>query len=185
MRKVIFLLLLFFSSSSFAQPDVIDIRTLSVKEKNLLLDRFNAGLEKLSKNLDSMLTRNGMVKTLIVTIPFLTLYAYLFPPEPVGELLGRIFNYSVSSVSRVGINLFKTATENTQDLEVLISALGEFEGKYQLSKQIGSTEAFWSMLYEKPLSSLSLLLSSATDKIWNAGIPFLSVILANKLLKVQ
>jgi len=162
-----------------------DIGKLGRHQKLQLLDRFDKILNSMASNIDCLLTRNGLIKTLIVTFPFISLYAYLFPPEPVADLLGRILNYGIDSTADVGARVIERMLYKTDNFEAIVTAIGELEGKYNLSKQIGQEEAFWQMLYEKPLASLTLLFSSTADKLWNNGLPFISIILANKFFNVQ
>lgn len=183
--KKCFLFLILFTFSVQASNQEFNVNNLTVEQKQTMLSRFNNGLEYFSDNLDNMLTRKGLFKTFIVAIPFISLYVYLFPPEPAAELLGRMLNYGIDSTTDFGSKVVSRMLDKTDNLETLVTALGEFEGRYGLAKEIGQKEAFWDMLYEKPLSSLTLLVSSTADKIWNSGLPFISVILANKYFNVQ
>jgi hypothetical protein len=185
-KKYIFLtMFIMLLSFRLGMSKNIDVKSLSDTEKWDLLEKFDRGLNKLSSKLDGMLSKKGALKTLIVTFPFISLYAYLFPPEPIMDILGRIINHGIDSASEAGAHLALKMFNNTDNLEVLVTSLGEIEAKYNLSKQIGEKEAFWEMLLEKPLGSLTLMASSLSEKVWNNGLPFLSVIAANKLFNVQ
>jgi len=187
MKKILLLLFLSFNAraSNLNVLSLADVDKMSPIDKHVLMNKVEKSANAIVDGFDSFLSRKGAIRATLVGLPTIMLYCYLFPPEPVGELLGKIFNYGIDSVANVGSRVISKTFSNSDNLSVLVSSIGELEGKYHLSKELGHTQAMWDMLYEKPLATISLMASSASDKIWNSGLPFLSVILANKLFNVR
>lgn len=127
-------------------------------------------------NLDTILTKKGAIKALLILGPLFATYCYFFPPEPVKFLIRKIVGSSVSGGSEVFIEVVNALEENKDGLYDAVSKAtqmtGEFQGAYEAAKEIGKSKGYFYEINSSWYDSLSMLVINTITKAIDTGIPF-------------
>lgn len=139
--------------------------------------KINAAFDWVASHLDTILTKKGAIKTLLILGPLFSIYCYFFPPEPVKYLIKKIVKSSVTGGSEILITAVNEFEENKEGVAEAITKLtrisGELQGIYNINKEIGETSGLRSgFIHSFGDASLLLLQKIVTYGI-TAGIPFL------------
>jgi len=110
----------------------------------------------INNNIDSILTTNGAIKTMILLAPFFVLYCHYFNTDPIQSLVNKI-----------------------------VRSVGKAEELYRIQKEIGKTEAIWGSIKNCPWPIISMTIKNILHKTFYSGFPFAISILFKNLLSIK
>ena len=199
----IFSLLLNPLSAMLDLPNPIELTTQNKDQTKFqkLLSKLSVVQEKLSNapekvktlfnwtsnQLDTILTKKGVIKTLLILGPLFTTYCYFFPPEIIATIITKFTGAATkgaSDIANATINGLKNNKDEIKSLaKEIMKEVGEMQTTANLNQEIGQMQATWNALYENPLATTSLLAFKGIEKLWFAGIPFALGLLTRNMLK--
>ena len=139
--------------------------------------KINAAFDWVTNHLNTILTKKGAIKTLLILGPLFSIYCYFFPPEPVKYLIKKIVKSSVTGGSEILITAVNEFKENKSGVAEAITELtkinGELQGIYNINKEIGETSGFFSGFGHSFWPTTGTLVGKAISYGITVGIPFL------------
>lgn len=130
-----------------------------------------------SKNIDTILTKKGALKTLILLGPLFASYCYFFSPDPVEFLINKIVNatsYGAVKFANTTMDALKNNKEEIKGLVVdVMKESGEIQVTIQRNQEIGKMQATFDAIYTKPLLALTLIMYKGIELGIASGIPTL------------
>ncbi len=111
-------------------------------------------------HIDGILSKKGVIKTLLILGPLFTLYCVFFPPEPVKFLIAKIFSWSTQGAVEIGTSAGK----------------GMVEGAL-----IGVKENWWQVLEISLLTSVGATAIMMPVTIIKVAIPAITTILLKRI----
>ncbi|MBD3232048.1 hypothetical protein GF322_05335, partial [Candidatus Dependentiae bacterium] len=147
-----------------------------------LSQKVNTAFNFIADRIDTILTKKGAIKTLIMFTPIFILYCYFFPPEPVKNLISHIVGSTSQGASEILSSTVEGLRNNDSELKDALKELtrevGELQGIYNINYQIGETAGLWQGLWKAPISTLTLLTNKIVNMAISNGIPAIAFILA-------
>ncbi len=138
--------------------------------------KINSALDWVAKHLDTILTKKGAIKTLLILGPLFTAYCYFFPPEPVKYLIRKIIGSSVSGGSEILVEIVHELEANKDGVyDALTKATkmsGELQGIYEANKEIGRTSGYFDGINNSWWSTVGMLLVNGATNLIVFGVPF-------------
>ncbi len=165
------------------------LSTMSVVPEKLLKlsEKVNSAFNFIANRIDTILTKKGVIKTLIILGPLFTLYCYFFSPEPVMALINKIISSAAYGASKIASYTVDGFTENQADIDIAINKIsdeyGMIEGRRIVMTEIGQMHGLFQSIWEYPFSTIALLANKGTNMVLGNGVPFIAALLANNLWK--
>lgn len=164
------------------------LSTLSVAPEALFktADKVSITFDWVAKRIDTILTKQGAIKTLLILGPLFTLYCYFFSPELVKALISYIVSSATNGASEIADSAVSGINESGDVMPILnevTQKLGEIQGNYDISYKIGQTSGLWNSMWNSPLSTITYLMGRGIEHGVGAGIPFGLGLLAQKWIK--
>ena len=143
--------------------------------------KINAAFDWVANHLDIILTKKGAIKTLLILGPLFSIYCYFFPPEPVNYIINKITNATTSGATNIATTVVTTAIdkfkENKKEVVEVLTELtqihGELQGIYDINRELGQANGFWSGFWDSPGDVIAMKLEKAISYGITIGIPFL------------
>ena len=164
------------------------ISTLSIAPEALLktADKVSATFDWVAKRIDSILTKQGAIKTLLILGPLFTIYCFFFSPEPVKALISYIVSSATNGASEIASSTVDGINESGDVMPILnevTQKLGEIQGNYDISYKIGQTSGLWNSMWNSPLSTITYLMGRGIEHGVGVGIPFIAGLGMQKWIK--
>ena len=165
------------------------LSTMSVVPGKLLelSEKVNTAFNFIANRIDTILTKNGAIKTLIILGPLFTLYCYFFSPEPVMALINKIISSAAYGASKIASYAVDGFTENQADIDIAINKLsdeyGMIEGRRIVMTEIGQMQSVYQAMWEYPFSTVALLTKKGMNMALSNGVPFIAAFIVNNWCK--
>ena len=165
------------------------LSTMSAIPKELLkvAENVNQAFNFAANRIDTILTKKGAVKTIIMLTPLFLLYCYFFPPEPIKNLISYIVGSASQGGSEIVLSTVRGIRDNDGDLKLALKEItrefGELQGLYNVNYEIGQTAGLWQGLWDAPVSTITLLTTKLINMSITAGVPCVAAIFANNWWK--
>lgn len=150
-------------------------------------EKISATFNWVAECIDTILTKKGAIKTLLILGPLFTAYCYFFPPAPVQSLIKYIVGSAAQGASEIANSVAESINNNdgnvTQALGKITKQLGELQGVYNANQEIGHTSGFWQGMWESPFSTIGMVIGNGIEKGISLGIPFVLGLWMQKYIK--
>ncbi|MBD3231104.1 hypothetical protein GF322_00420 [Candidatus Dependentiae bacterium] len=156
---------------------------------SILADKVNKTFNFVADHIDTLLTKRGAIKTLLILGPLFTLYCHFFSAEPVMELIKKIVSSSSYGASKIASYAAEGFNENQKDINTAISKIsdeyGMLEGRQNVMTEIGKLNGLFQSIWDYPFSTMALISSKGINMAATLGVPFASGVLFNKFMKIK
>lgn len=183
-------------------------RVLKEKVEDFKIDqtkfqKFASGLSTVSANvqskvkatfnwvadrIDTILTKKGAIKTLLILGPLFATYCYFFPPEPVQKLIKYIVGSSTQGATEIAKTAVEALKNNKEDIRSLVvdvmQEVGSAQSTIKINQEIGEMQAFFNSLFSLNGGwTIGLGLYKVVDAGIKLGVPFVLGLLVQNRLK--
>ena len=139
-------------------------------------EKINTAFSWVADRIDTILTKKGAIKILLILGPLFATYCYFFPPAPVQALINKIVGFTTEGGTNVAQATLEGLRNNKEDIKALVTDImqevGDIQATVKINQEIGEMQAFFNSMY-KHFGWTSLLgVCKAVEKGIVAGIPF-------------
>lgn len=149
------------------------VSTVSANVQSKVKSTFNWVADRI----DTILTKKGAIKTLLILGPLFATYCYFFPPEPVQKLIKYIVGSSTQGATEIAKTAVEALKNNKEDIKSLaievMQEVGSAQATIKINQEIGEMQAFWGSIFSNNFGWTFLLgVCKAVEKGIVVGIPF-------------
>jgi hypothetical protein len=138
-------------------------------------------------HIDTILTKKGAIKTLLILGPLFSVYCYFFPPAPVKALISYIVGSSTNGATEIAKQAVEALKNNKEDIKSLaidvMQEVGSAQATIKINQEIGEMKAFGASMQREPIYTTLLGFYKAIDAGIRIGVPFILGILVQNRLK--
>ncbi len=141
-------------------------------------------------HIDTILTKKGAIKTLLILGPLFSIYCCIFPPAPVQALIRYIIGPSVTGGAGIATETLRVYKDNKEGIKPVVVDLpqevGEVQATIKINQEIGELKALMNSLFSSNGGwTIGLGLYNVLNRLITAGAPFALGLFMQEAVKIS